>query len=221
MTIIDSRAWELFLRKFPNHHFLQSSQWGDLKADFGWNVFRVISSTAGSQVLFRKIPLGYTIGYIAKGPVGNNWNSLWPEIDKLCRNQKAIYLLIEFDYFDSQAPIDYEKLADFIETSDSIQPRRTIIIDINKPENEILQNMRQKTRYNINLAVKKEIKIIRTNDISIFDSLMKQTGHRDHFSVHNFAYYSSVYSKFNPTGNCELFLATFENKPLAAIMVFL
>ena len=45
----------------------------------------------------------------------------------------------------------------FIQSAQSIQPVRTIIIDIRGDEAQILGRMKQKTRYNINLALKKGI----------------------------------------------------------------
>jgi lipid II:glycine glycyltransferase (peptidoglycan interpeptide bridge formation enzyme) len=49
---------------------------------------------------------------------------------------------------------------------------------------------------------------------------MEITGGRDAFGVHSYAYYQRAYDLFHPRGKCELFVAEFEGKPLAAMMVF-
>ncbi|MEM7031191.1 MAG: hypothetical protein AAF629_16630, partial [Chloroflexota bacterium] len=49
-------------------HLLQSWSWGNLKSDFGWTAQRLHSESGLAQILFRQLPLGFTIGYIPKGP---------------------------------------------------------------------------------------------------------------------------------------------------------
>ena len=73
MAILDSAGWTKFLEKWPEAHFLQTSAWGELKSEFGWKPLRVANDEAGAQILFRQLPLGFTLAYIPKGPVGQNW----------------------------------------------------------------------------------------------------------------------------------------------------
>ena len=80
--------------------------------------------------------------------------------------------------------------------------------------------MKQKTRYNIRLAQKKEITVEPSKDISEFYSLMTVTGSRDGFGVHSQAYYQMAYDIFNPLGQCELLVARYQGKALAALFVF-
>ncbi len=220
MKVFSCLEWDKFLRKFPNHHILQTSHWGEVKTYFGWNAFRISDGSCGCQVLFRKLPLGCTIGYIPKGPVGDHWDRILPELDGLCALQKAIYLQIEPDRLEDEVSEVNDWLTGFIDSNDSIQPRRTILIDIDKDDSEILLSMKQKTRYNINLAVKKEILISHSSDIKLFNDLMRKTGVRDGFGTHTLAYYEKVYSQFYSSGNCVLLLAKYYDHPLAAIMVF-
>ncbi len=70
--------WENYLAGFPEAHLLQTKAWGDLKAAFGWKPAYIISPETdaspgqlGAQILFRQLPLGLTIAYIGKGPVGS------------------------------------------------------------------------------------------------------------------------------------------------------
>ena len=80
--------------------------------------------------------------------------------------------------------------------------------------------MKHKTRYNINLALKKGVVIHPTPDLDIFHSLIELTAQRDRFGAHQLDYYRRAYELFHPLGQCELFLAEYEHNPLAALMVF-
>jgi lipid II:glycine glycyltransferase (peptidoglycan interpeptide bridge formation enzyme) len=80
--------------------------------------------------------------------------------------------------------------------------------------------MKQKTRYNIRLAEKKGVTVRAWNNIESFHKMMLVTGDRDRFGIHSLEYYRRAYELFHPTGMCELLVAEYESKPLAALMVF-
>ncbi len=73
MPILNASQWDEFISKWPEAHLLQTSMWGDLKCQFGWRPIRVANDSDGAQILFRNLPLGFTIAYIPKGPV---WKKL-------------------------------------------------------------------------------------------------------------------------------------------------
>ncbi len=79
--------------------------------------------------------------------------------------------------------------------------------------------MKQKTRYNIRLAGKKGVTIRSWEDISAFHDMMLVTGDRDGFGVHSEKYYHRAYELLHPKGMCEILLAEYEGKPLAALFV--
>ena len=156
MAILDAAQWEHFLADHPDSHVLQSAAWGELKAGFGWNPIRVEVGAAGAQILFRKLPLGLTVGYIPKGPVGSGFAQIWPQVEEVCRQQRAIFLKVEPDDWEGQplSPLDLPKGAI---PADPIQPRRTVEIDLAGGPEDWLARMKQKTRYNVRLAEKKEV----------------------------------------------------------------
>lgn len=222
MTILSSdQEWDTFLALFPNAHLLQTSAWSQFKGDFGWSSARIIADNCGAQVLFRNLPLGYSIAYIPKGPVGGHWEQLLPELDTVCRQHKAIMLVIEPDCWEPSFEADIFSHLDGIFTEEhTIQPRRTILVDLVPDEELFLSNMRQKTRYNIRLAEKKGVLVSESHDIEAFYAMMQTTGDRDGFDVHQMRYYLEAYTTFSPLGQCILLEATFEDQPLAALMAF-
>ncbi len=218
MALLTAEEWEGFLQNFPQAHLLQSAAWGELKAPFGWQPVRVTAGGSGAQVLFRKLPMGLSLAYIPKGPLGQNWPELWPEIIRVCRARRAVLLKVEPDAWEEDTPDLC--LPGFRPDGVPVQPRRTIVIDLDGPESAWLERMKQKTRYNIRLAERKEVTVQPSADVGEFYRLMQTTGARDGFGVHSQAYYQRAYQLFHPSGAAELFVARYQGKPLAGLMAF-
>jgi lipid II:glycine glycyltransferase (peptidoglycan interpeptide bridge formation enzyme) len=218
-------------------HLLQSWAWGELKAHFGWTPCRVQIDGAAAQILFRRLPLGWTIGYIPRGPVVDWRNdeqrqALFELIHAEARKRKAILLKVEPDAWSvpdhanveaaeqSRALNDFLLQSDFI-SADTIQPQSSIIIDLSPDKAAILAAMKQKTRYNIRLAERKGVIIREGNeaDLQLFYQLSRLTAARDGFEIHSFDYYRLAYRLFSPDRTI-LLLAEFQDEPLAALMAF-
>jgi len=233
MPILSDVQWEIYIAQNPHAHVLQTRAWGELKTSFGWEAVRVFVDTvngpAGAQILFRKLPFGYSLAYIPKGPVllykpldqkASAWSSqgeLWEEIDRVCREKKAVLLKVEPDLLDAQAAA---RPPGFRASPHAIQPPRTILVDLAVSEAEIQGRMKQKTRYNIRLAQKKGVKVFASTDVDQFYQMLRATGERNQFAVHTPAYYRRALELFSPDQGCQLLLAEFEGEILAGLMVF-
>ena len=211
--------WDNFLSRHPEAHILQTSAWGELKESFGWRAFRLQRGEAGAQILIRRLLPGIHLAYIPRGPVGYDWQSILPAVDEICHQHHVVFLKVEPDLWDSE-PEKSSPPPGFVSSPHSIQPPRTLILDLSGDEQVVLGRMKQKTRYNINLALKKGVVIHPTSDLDIFHSLIELTAQRDRFGAHQLDYYRRAYELFHPLGQCELFLAEYEHNPLAALMVF-
>ena len=225
--IVSLADWNQFLTQHPNAHLLQTGEWGELKSTFGWKPVRVISGHVGAQILFRKLPLGFTVGYIPKLVISEQSISdqFWREVDSVCRENRAIFLKVEPDAWDSEftpalapGPSVIPHSA-FRISPHNIQPPRTIIIDIRGTEEEILAKMKPKTRYNTRLAEKKGITVRTWDDVDSFHKMMLVTGGRDGFGIHSLEYYQRAYELLHPKGLGEILVAEYEGKPLAALFV--
>lgn len=93
MTLLNHAEWEQFTAAHPGAHLLQTGAWGALKSGFGWSALRLQAGDCGAQVLFRRLPLGLTVAYLPKGPLGSTegWPALWLELDEVCRQQHAVF----------------------------------------------------------------------------------------------------------------------------------
>jgi lipid II:glycine glycyltransferase (peptidoglycan interpeptide bridge formation enzyme) len=219
MPLVSLSEWNRFISNHPHSHILQTGEWGELKAAFGWQVLRVISGDMGAQLLLRSLPMGFTLAYLPK-PISFDDCRLVDEVDSLCLAKKSILLKVEQDDWVPPSAKAAPTFEGFRVSSHAIQPRRTSVVDITGKEEEILGRMKQKCRYNVRLAEKKGVTVRPWSDINGFHALIKMTGGRDGFSVHSLEYYERVYNLFHPAGMAELLVAEFEGKPLAALMVF-
>jgi lipid II:glycine glycyltransferase (peptidoglycan interpeptide bridge formation enzyme) len=222
MSEVSFAEWQSFLKKQSDVHLLQTGEWGELKSAFGWKPVRlVLDDKNGAQILFRRLPFGLTLGYMPKPVFSDRLSAIsdqcWNEVDFICKKYHAVFLKIEPDVWDSNFILHRSS---FILGKHNIQPPRTFVLNIKDTEDVILARMKQKCRYNIRLAEKKAVTVRAWDDIEGFYAMIQVTGGRDGFGVHSHDYYRRAYELFYPTGTCELLVAEFEGKPLAALMVF-
>lgn len=216
---VSASEWEAFTAGQPRVHLLQTSQWGRFKEAYGWQTAWVVKDSAGAQILFRKLPLGFSLAYIPKGPVGTNWDQLWPEIDALCRSRRTAFLRVEPDIWQDESAGE-EPPDGFQLGQHPIQPLRTILVNLEENQDAILARMKQKTRYNIRLAGRRGVEVYPGQDVDLFYEMLVSTGERETFGVHSREYYQDVYHRFHDADQCELLFAAYEGQVLAGLMVF-
>jgi lipid II:glycine glycyltransferase (peptidoglycan interpeptide bridge formation enzyme) len=227
---------------------LQSWAWGELKSRFGWTAQRVCVGDAAAQILFRQLPLGFTLAYVPKGPL-IDWTdlaqcrALLATLHVEAQKHRAIFLKVEPDLWSPEFSLDSSQTkarspnfsldseqakaasnflteASFI-SADTIQPRTTLVVDLNGDEDTILGAMKQKSRYNVRLAEKKGVTVRQGSaaDVVTFFKLALVTAQRDGFGVHSLDYYQAAYDLF-ASDRCTLLIAEFQGEPLAALMAF-
>jgi lipid II:glycine glycyltransferase (peptidoglycan interpeptide bridge formation enzyme) len=208
-------------------HLLQTAAWGQMQTRFGWRA----ETVSGALILFRPLVMGWTRAYVPRGPL-LDWadaaatQETFAALEAAGRRQRAIALTVEPDLPDS--PEHAAQLAGLgFRPAEAVQPRRSLIINLRGSEAELLARMKQKTRYNIRLAAKKDVTIRAASmraaargDLETFGGLMSATSARDHFHAHPAAYYRAAYESFHHLNQCELFVAEYNGAPLAGVMAF-
>jgi lipid II:glycine glycyltransferase (peptidoglycan interpeptide bridge formation enzyme) len=234
-------GWEAFASAHPNAHLLQSANWGKLKSAFGWSA-RIVAVregdqendpiVAGAQILFRRLPFGLgTMAYIPAGPLfcGEDPHNpanllLWQGIDSAARKQRAAFLKVEpCNWYRSRPNLPAQLQASGLHPSlQTIQPPRTVLIDLTSGEEAVLKRMNQSTRYKSKLGPKKEVAVREgtATDLASFNALMAITGQRDQFGVHSPDYYRMAFDLFSKEGQCALLLAAYAGRDLAGVMAF-
>jgi lipid II:glycine glycyltransferase (peptidoglycan interpeptide bridge formation enzyme) len=136
---------------------------------------------------------------------------------------RALAIKVEPDWPDQDvAAHDRLRGWGFCPEAETVQPRRTILVDLEGGEDEILARMKPKWRYNIRLSARKGVVVeaAGAGGLAAFYDLMQVTGERDGFGVHSRAYYERALALFAPLGRAQLFLASYEGEPLGGLMAF-
>jgi lipid II:glycine glycyltransferase (peptidoglycan interpeptide bridge formation enzyme) len=232
------QQWDQFVNQQPRAHVLQQSAWGELKRAYGWDCERIALANgdqiiAGAQILFRPLPMRLgTVAYLPMGfylqeqIVGADGGAplspaLWQSIDARCRRRGCAFLKWEPGiYLEDPAP-DFDALG-FKPSPQTIQPPRTIVIDISADDETILARMNQGTRRKFRQSQKNDVRYSEAAraEVEKFTRIMQVTGSRNEFGVHEPAYYQLAYDLFVPSGDAALILAEHEGDVLAGIMVF-
>lgn len=102
-----------------------------------------------------------------------------------------------------------------------VQPREILILDITKSKEELLVQMKQKTRYNIRLAEKRGVKIFVSREgkhMERFLELIRITAKRNRITPHPYEYYRKMLEVI-PSDILKLYLAEYEGKVICANIV--
>nr|BBH89510.1 hypothetical protein KTC_42610 [Thermosporothrix sp. COM3] len=100
--------------------------------------------------------------------------------------------------------------------------RHEWVLDIQPDEKTLLSQMKEKWRYNIRLAGRKGVTVrpgTSDADFDAFFRLYQVTSERDRFHINSKEFYRNVLETFRSQDMGQLFIAEYEGKPIAAIIV--
>ena len=223
---LNEKTWTKFVAKQPRAHVLQLAQWGELKELFGWEAEPYVLSSpegfaTGALALTKQLPMGLgKMAYIPMGGYaleGEFFEVLWLVIR---RATKAAFLKMEPGHLEPGEELNMRELG-FVPSPHCIQPRRTIIIDISRSDDDMLAGMSQGTRRKVRKSLRSGIVFRRgkRKDLPAFCRLMQETSARNGFGVHENSYYEAAYKLLMPKYGA-LLLAERQGELLAGLMVF-
>jgi len=205
---------------------------------------------AAALVLEKRLPLGMRVMYVPKGPLLENWDKaelrarVIGDLVDFAREAGAVVIKIDPDVTVGTGVPGGEKSREYevgegvkktlIENGwdfspDQVQYRNTVLIDLTPEEEDLLMNMKSKTRYNIRLAGRKGV-TVRTGDESDLDRLYTmyaKTSVRGGFTIRDQGYYRDLWKIFLPTPQtgpddpvAEPLIAEVDGEPVAGAMMF-
>lgn len=237
--VTERDVWNETLLKLPYNHVLQSYEWGQFKARYGWTPLRLLFEEDGlvraaASVLRRRFPyLPLCIMYVPKGPVLDYSDDellqrVLATLEDVARRYRAIFIKIDPDVCleDPSSPsaqvIATLGSRDWRLSSEQIQFRNTILIDLTREEDELLKAMKSKTRYNVRLAGRRGVKVRlgKLADLPLFYEMYVETSGRDEFIIRPFVYYRHAWQAFIEANLAQLFIAEYAGQPLAGLILF-
>jgi lipid II:glycine glycyltransferase (peptidoglycan interpeptide bridge formation enzyme) len=216
-------------------HPLQSWQWGEFRKSMGIPIERIgiykeNKLIDGWQITFHKIPkTPFTVGYFPKGP--KITNEMIEQLKKVGKKHNTIFIQIEpniqknsIDKYRTAgiASRDTKQISNLIPSHHPLFTKYTFQLDLTKSEDDLLQTMHHKTRYNIKIAKKHNVTITEDNSKQAFLAylrLEKETTTRQKFFAHSLTYHETMW-KYMKNDIAKLFIATYQDKILSAWILF-
>lgn len=223
--------YEQFCKSHPRGGFTQSTRWFQVKNNWQGEVVVVRDDqgkiVAGCAVLVQKLPLlGAALLYAPRGPVCDLEDrtllkELKAGLDQLAKKHKAYQLKWDPEVLaDDQGIADTMKEMGFSlfagpEGFETIQARFNYHLFLQgRSEEALFQNLTQKTRYNVRVAMKHgvEIRVVGTDYLDEFVRIMQTTGQRDGFQVRPKSYFERMLQALGE--HARLYMGFFEGHPV-------
>jgi peptidoglycan pentaglycine glycine transferase (the first glycine) len=242
----------------PDGGFLQSEEWRKFQESLGRKTFNISSNGFWANIIEHILPIVGKYFYVPRGPVLLNpklkidQSSAFPSPDKSGDSSKpSFYDLIELAEKNKAGWVRIEpateeilnlikKFTDYKITKapHDMQPKEILILDITKSNEELLAEMKQKTRYNIKLSQKHGVsvkvmsnakfpmsnQVQNPNDkkfkkyIDEFIKLVKITAKRDKITPHPENYYRKMFETI-PENILKLYVAEYNGEIIAANLI--
>ncbi len=206
-------------------HPLQSWAWGEARKKMGLEVLRIgqFKNTAFINVFqlsFHKIPnTPFKIGYLPRSPFPSK--EVLTFLYDYAKKNNIIFIKIEPYTLENSFNVKRSTL-NIKESPHPLFPMWTQIIDLTKSEDELLKNMKSKTRYNIKLAQKKGVVIKEESNekgFTVFAKLYFDTCRRQKYYGHDINYHRIIWETLK-ANIAHILIAYFGNEPVAAYELF-
>ncbi|KKR10390.1 MAG: Methicillin resistance protein [Microgenomates group bacterium GW2011_GWA2_39_19] len=185
----------------------QTKEYANYMEKIGWQVEKIQNPNVKIQIFIRKIPL---LGKVVK--IQRPQFISKETIDEILISQKPIALYVEPPLLPLFSP-----LSQFSHSSSCFLPPKTIHIDLKKTEKELLAGMKIKTRYNIKIAKKRGVVVIKSMDIDKFCNLWKSAARKRGMWLPLGKEITSLFESFGL--NAHILLAYHDDQPLGGILL--
>jgi lipid II:glycine glycyltransferase (peptidoglycan interpeptide bridge formation enzyme) len=226
----DGAAWDDFVAGSPQATYLQSTAWAEIKRANGWRGVRIATQApnglVGAQILVRRAPgLPWAFGYIPRGPVGTvlDRSTLAAFTDRLkaeAQKRRWAYVTVEPelapDAADLLRGLGWRPAA-------HIQPESSRVIDLDRPTEEIWNDVHRKARQSVNKARRLGVRVVESDGSRLGDfyRIHAGTAERARFIPRAESSFREMWSALAPKGMARLFFAEKEESGEAVATLFL
>lgn len=239
MDVIDITADQKEAFNKVVDHPLQSFEWGEFRKKTGVTVIRkgfIEQNTLLSavQLTLHNIPhTSWNIGYFPKGKMPTI--EITSQLKRIGQNNRCVFMQLEPNVVTNEHMMLELLDLKLAKAAHPLFTKYTFILDLTKSEEELLQNMHPKTRYNIKVAQKKGVEIKENNSEKAFKrylELTHETTKRQGFYAHTPTYHKRMWETLKPRMEngkwkmennkltAHLFTATYQGKILTIWILF-
>jgi peptidoglycan pentaglycine glycine transferase (the first glycine) len=210
-----------------DNNFLQSDYWREFQENVGHKTFFLKEESFRVNIIEHKLPITGKYFYIPRGPImevqspKSKVQSFFKNLIDLAEKENTGWIRVELD---NQTLELIKKNIHFPikKAPHDMQPREVFIMDITKSEEELLAEMKSKTRYNVKLATRNSQLITRQTkqekDSNEFIRLVKLTADRKGINFHPESYYRKMLETI-PENILKLYVVEYESNIIAANLV--
>lgn len=209
--------------------FLQSDRWLAFQESLGRSVWRFENDAIRAGIIRHDVRLGQHWLSIPYGPeirlgqahegLKNTILQFRTYLHDLARRERSMFVKLE-PVQDVVVELLYQYGVPMRTSPHPLQPMRTMVIELEKSADDLLNGLHHKHRYNINLAERKGVSIEESQDFEAFWELLHRTARQDGFRTHDKLYYKKLLNFFS-SGNprTRLVFAVYGGKPIAAALM--
>jgi lipid II:glycine glycyltransferase (peptidoglycan interpeptide bridge formation enzyme) len=222
VTIGEPEVWNRAVLTAPQADLLQNWEWGEFKRRTGnWSPLRVAVERdgkliAGAQILARGV-LGARFLYAPRGPWWTDADGLASLARWLRRTQAPRAPLLRADPpITDAAPLSR---AGFRLAPRQVQPKATIVVDLERSPEQILAGFNGQVRYNARLAERRGVVVVEGGGelVERFWNLLAATAQRKRFIDRPLVYFSQLVEVFGDSAR--VLLAEHEGQTVAGAIV--
>ena len=225
-------AWDALAGQASESGFMQSSAWAAFKRAEGYETFRYGlfqngELRGGASLLhyamqgsagFLLCPEGPLVDWQNPGAARTGLRLIIGAARQLADAQGAIGLRIE----PHLPPPRPSLLRNWSRAPIDLLPTHTLILDVTRPDSQLLSQMRPKGRYNLNLSARHGVTVRQSRDaadLAPFYALFAETAGRRQFYAEPYGYFLNLGASLFPNGDAALFLAEWRGEIISAILV--
>jgi len=211
--------------------FLQTIEWLGFQKHLGRHVWRLDDGFIKANIIRHDVRFGQNYLYIPYGPelnlelardgLKNELLHFLHYLHVLARQEGSMFIKIE-PMHDMVIELLMRNGMKFRHTAHHVQPQRTVVVDLTLTQDQLLDKLHHKHRYNISLAQRKGVTVEESHDADIFWRLLQQTSEHDDFRTHGMLYYKKLLNYFSDdtkTLRTRLFMAHHGGRPIAGVIM--
>ena len=214
----DEAAWDAFVAAVARGAYAQQTAWAEVKAANGWAPERVVVDAAdgpiGAQLLVHRLgPSPWSIGYAPRGPVATRFGAggvtAWTDaLRAVARRMRLSHVVID-PAVPAGDPLEGWLRANGWRPTAPVQPSRTRLIDLTRPEAALWADLRGKWRQYVTKARRDGVTVIEAGPEGLDDfyTIYVETARRAGFVHRARGAYAATYAAFARHGAARLLFA--------------